>query len=44
MRAVDHRFALASSMRASERAKKSFSGVNCPILACMSLTLGPDFS
>jgi hypothetical protein len=38
---VNHRLALASSIRPSALAKKSFSIANWPILACRSLTLGP---
>jgi hypothetical protein len=38
---IDHRFALASSIRPSATAKKSFSIASCPIFACRSFTLGP---
>src|SRR5262245_2357453 len=38
---IDHRFALASSIRPSAMDKKSFSMASCPIFACRSLTLGP---
>ncbi len=41
VRRVNHRFALASPMRPSAPAKKSFSKANCPILACSVFTSGP---
>ena len=39
---IDHRFALASSIRPSATAKKSFSIASCPIFACRSFRLGPS--
>src|SRR3954453_5340529 len=39
---IDHRFALASSIRPSATAKKSFSIASWPIFACRSFTLGPS--
>src|SRR5262249_61102095 len=41
---IDHRFALASSIRPSAMDKKSFSMVSCPIFACRSLMLGPSWA
>src|SRR5882724_7863540 len=41
MRLDDHRFALASPTRPSATSKKSTSSASCPILACISLVLGP---
>ena len=38
---VDHRLALAPSIRPSADSKKSFSIVSFPILACSSATVGP---
>src|SRR3954469_16736895 len=39
---IDHRFALASSIRPSATAKKSVSIASWPIFACRSFTLGPS--
>src|SRR5680860_926697 len=38
---IDHRLALASSLRPSATAKKSFSKANWPLLACSNLMSGP---
>jgi len=39
MVAVDHRLAFGKPALPNARSKKSFSSVNCPILACSSLKL-----